>query len=142
MGEHERHDGRWDLVGGIVSMICAIHCLALPVLLPLAAAYIHSPLVEIGLMVAAILVGGRALRHGYARHKFHLPVILFSCGISLIIIGNWILTGGTPLASHDPHEHQTGVPSIISVAIGACFILAAHTTNFIWERRWIRENRP
>jgi hypothetical protein len=139
--EKDHHDGRWDLVGGIVSMVCAVHCLALPVLLPIAAAYIHSPWVEVGLMTAAILVGVRALRHGFRRHGFRLPLVLFSIGIASIIVGNWLLTGGTPLAAHSPEQHQAGMASIVTVALGALSILIAHSTNFIWERRWIRDHR-
>ncbi len=137
---HERA-GKWDLAGGILSFICAIHCLALPILLPFAGALVHSLWLEVLLMTAAIGVGGFALRHGFVRHGFRMPAVLFACGMAAIIFGNWVLTAGEPLSSRTPDEHAQSPASIIVVGIGACLIVAGHVLNFIWERRWIRSHR-
>ena len=142
MPEHDhehRHGGRWDLAGGILSALCAIHCIALPVLLPFASLLVHSVWLEIGLTASAIIVGGYALRHGFQKHGFRLPSILFGIGMASILFGNWVLTEGRPLASHTPEEHSHSGASILFVGIGGTLILIAHVTNFVLERRWIRE---
>jgi ribose/xylose/arabinose/galactoside ABC-type transport system permease subunit len=137
---HERA-GRWDLAGGILSFICAVHCLALPILLPFAGAIVHSLWLEVLLMVAAIAVGSFALRHGFTRHGFRLPSILFACGMLAIIFGNWVLTAGEPLSTHTPDEHAQTPASLVFVGVGACLIVTGHVLNFVWERRWIRSHR-
>ncbi|MDQ2985636.1 MAG: MerC domain-containing protein [Armatimonadota bacterium] len=138
--EGKHHGGRWDALGGGLSLLCAVHCLALPVLLPFAAAFAHSVWLEILLMLSAILVGGYALRHGFVRHGFRLPSWLFGSGMASIIFGNWVLTRGIPLASHSPGEHRQTAGSIAFVAIGGCLIVAAHILNYLWERRWVRSS--
>jgi hypothetical protein len=129
------------LAGGLISFLCAIHCLALPILLPLAGALVHSVWLEVLLTVAAIAVGGFALRHGFVRHGFRLPSILFACGMAAIVFGNWVLTAGAPLSTHTPDGHAQTPTSLVFVGSGACLIVTAHVLNFIWERRWIRSHQ-
>jgi hypothetical protein len=128
--------GYGDLLGGMVSLICALHCLLLPIILPVTTVFAHNIFVEVGLMGMAIAIGCWALYHGYHVHGFRLPFILFTIGIILIIIGNWVLTGGTPIGSlpHN-HTHSPSPISITAVAIGGMMVMTAHALNYFWERR-------
>lgn len=134
--------GYGDLLGGAISLVCALHCLLLPIILPVSTAFIHNIFVEIGLMGGAIVVGCWALYHGYHAHGFRLPFTLFVIGILLIITGNWVLTSGIPIASQ-PHNH-THSPSFISIAVvamGGLSIITAHALNYLWERREISDTK-
>lgn len=123
-----------DLIGGCVSLLCAVHCLLLPILLPVAAGFVHNLWGEILLVAAAIGVGALALSHGYKRHGFRLPTVLFASGMTLIVLGNWVLTGGKPLSASDPAEHEGSLFSILLVALGGLLVVAAHAFNFYLER--------
>jgi len=93
----------WDAVGIATSVLCAIHCTLLPLLmssLPLFGINIlHNQLFEWGMIVLAFAVGSYALFHGYLRHHHSLmPVILFSAGFALLVLKqifhdfeNWFL---------------------------------------------------
>ena len=93
----------WDAVGIATSVLCAIHCTLLPLLmssLPLFGInIIHNPLFEWGMIILAFAVGSYALFHGYIRHHHSLvPVLLFSAGFLLLVlkqffhdIENWLL---------------------------------------------------
>jgi hypothetical protein len=122
-----------DVVGGCVSFLCAIHCLVLPLLLPFAASFIHNVWIEAGMMLAAIVVGSLALSHGFKSHGFRLPTLSFAAGMICIITGNWVITGGRPLATLATDEHS---PLAIGfVALGGVLIVSAHVLNFALERR-------
>jgi hypothetical protein len=133
--------GKWDLAGGVLSLICALHCLALPVLLPFAAVFVHSLWLEIALMASAVIVGSHALRHGFKMHQFRTPAWLFGIGMVSILVGNWVLTHGEPLGTHGPNEHVQTLPSIILVFVGGALVMSAHVLNYVWERRWVARNR-
>lgn len=93
----------WDAVGIATSVLCAIHCTLLPLLmssLPLFGINIlHNLLFEWGMIVLAFAVGSYALFHGYIRHHHSLlPVLLFSAGFALLVlkqffhdVENWFL---------------------------------------------------
>ena len=124
--EHKKAS-RLSLFGGALSLVCAIHCLLMPVLLPFASALVHSFWLEALLLGAAVIVGGQALRHGYKIHGFRLPSFLFVIGIVGIAVGNW---GFGDVHGIDP-------VSTTMLAVGGAVIVAAHVTNFVSERRWI-----
>ena len=93
----------WDAVGIATSVLCAIHCTLLPLLmssLPLFGINIlHNQLFEWGMILLAFSVGSYALFHGYIRHHHSLlPVLLFSAGFALLVlkhffhdVENWFL---------------------------------------------------
>ena len=126
--DHKRAS-KLSLFGGALSLVCAIHCLLMPVLLPFASALAHSFWLEALLLGAAVIVGVQALRHGYKIHGFRMPSILFAIGILAISIGNW---GFGDL--HGIHPVATSF-----LALGGLVIVAAHVTNFVAEKRWIAQ---
>ncbi len=127
-----------DVFGGVISATCALHCLLLPILLPFASTFIHNLWIEVLLTVAAVAVGGFALAHGYRRHEFRWPTVSFATGMLLIILGNWVVTGGRPLASHAGEgAHAASIPL---VALGGVLVVLAHILNFYLERSRISEH--
>ncbi|MEO7454424.1 MAG: MerC domain-containing protein [Fimbriimonadales bacterium] len=126
-GTHKRAS-RLSLVGGGLSLACAIHCLLMPILLPVASTLFHSFWIEASMLALAVVVGAQALRHGYRVHGFRLPAIGFVLGFALVSFGNWGFGA-------DHLSHPMALPLLM---IGGVFIVAAHVSNFVLERRWIR----
>jgi hypothetical protein len=127
-----------DPVAGAVSVICAIHCILLPAILPVIAAVVGSVWIEAALMAMALGLGWWALSHGYKAHRLRWPAVLFLFGIGSLILGNWVLTGGEPLCcmrpSHD-HPHPPLLMPTILVVLGGCLLVAAHASNFVLKKR-------
>lgn len=111
-----------DRVGMILSIGCMIHCILLPVILPL------LPL--LGLMVGHdgyfhLILGGLivvtavlALIPGMKKHLNVLPLSLGGYGIA------FIFGGGVGELTHMP-EYATTILTII----GSCFMVTAHYLN-------------
>lgn len=80
----------WDGLGIFTSLLCAIHCAALPLLvsiLPLfGLGFIRHPLFEYGMIGLAFAIGTGALWHGFTRHHHRLmPWLFFVAGMILLI---------------------------------------------------------
>ncbi len=106
----------WDKVGVTTSLVCAVHCLALPLLLTslpiLGIDLIQNESVEIAMIVLAFLVGIVALAKGRKAYRSYLPIIFFIIGIGCLILKEvWHAWHNTIL-----------VPAVF-------FILLAHYTN-------------
>jgi hypothetical protein len=115
------------VLGGALSLACAIHCLLMPLLLPFASAVAHSFWLEAVLLGAAVIVGAQALRHGFKIHGFRAPAVIFAVGIIAISLGNWAF-------GDDHRTHPLSTPLLVA---GGITIVVAHVLNFVWERRWI-----
>jgi hypothetical protein len=79
----------WDAVGISTSVLCAIHCAVLPLLLSSLSIFgvdiVQNPVFEYGMIVLALFVGIIALSHGFRRHhRSWLPIGLFCLGILLL----------------------------------------------------------
>src|SRR6056297_656280 len=105
-----------DLGGIITSGLCAIHCMALPVLFSWGAAkdwsWLHNPFLEYGFLVMAIVFAMLSLVRTYPKHHHVGPLLLASIGLALIImhqLGN-------------AHHHGFSWQSII----GGFILVAAH----------------
>ena len=80
----------WDGLGIFTSILCAIHCALLPLVvsfLPLLGLnVIRNPLFEYGMIGLAFIIGTSALWHGFTRHHHRLtPWLLFAGGMILLI---------------------------------------------------------
>src|SRR5260370_16077076 len=76
----------WDILGISASVLCAIHCAVLPLLLAslpvLGINILHNASFEYGMIALAFLVGSLALLHGFRRHHRHPgPWLLFTAGV-------------------------------------------------------------
>jgi hypothetical protein len=80
----------WDGLGIITSLLCAVHCALLPILLTSLPLFgvniIHNLLFEWGMIAIAAAVGAYSLYHGFIKHHQQwLPAILFAVGIFFLI---------------------------------------------------------
>jgi len=112
----------WDALGITTSLLCAIHCALLPLVvvsLPiLGINIIHNQLFEYGMIGLAFLIGTWALWHGFRYHHGRpLPLLLFVGGIILLI------------AKQVWHSYEL---SILPFAV--LLIVTAHGVNLRWTR--------
>lgn len=107
-----------DRLGVWITSLCAVHCLALPLLLPLApliaSSFVASAWFERAILSFSILVGFAALFIGFAQYHRQLYP-LYSLTLGGLIYWNKGMFG-------DAYEP-------ITVAVGALLIIAAHITN-------------
>lgn len=107
-----------DKLGIWVSGLCALHCLALPLLLPIApliaSSFVAEAWFERTILSLSLLVGLAALSVGYIRyHRQIMPALaLFTGGL---IYWNKDILG----EAFEP----------ITIAMGASLIIAAHVMN-------------
>ena len=81
----------WDLMGTITSVVCAIHCAILPLILTslpvLGINIINNSPFEWMMIVIAFIVGCYALTHGYRHHhKNWKPLLVFTAGFIFLIL--------------------------------------------------------
>ncbi|HMO62298.1 MAG TPA: MerC domain-containing protein [Ferruginibacter sp.] len=108
----------WDWIGIGTSILCAIHCALLPLIVPSLSLFgfniIHNVFFEWGMILFAFIVGSYALFHGYIRHhRSLLPVYIFAAGFALLLLKQFFL-----------HiENWLLLPAV-------CLIIAAHYYNY------------
>ena len=113
----------WDALGIATSLVCAIHCAVLPLLLTSLPFFginiIHNNFFEAGMIALAFVIGSLALFHGYRRHHHRsLPLFIFSTGFILLVLKE-IFVG---------YEIVLLVPAVL-------FILSAHFFNYRFCRK-------
>ena len=79
-----------DALGVTASILCAIHCAVLPLVvatLPILGINIlHNAFFEYGMIALAFVIGTTALWHGFHRHHRRLaPWLLFTAGMTFLI---------------------------------------------------------
>ncbi len=87
----------WDGLGIATSIICAIHCAILPLILSSFPLFginiIHNVFFEWLMIAIAIMVGIYSLSHGYKKHHHQmLPIIVFSVGAFFLLIKQFTQT--------------------------------------------------
>jgi hypothetical protein len=115
-----KYTSRLDGAGMTASILCAIHCAVVPLLitvLPLAGlGFLANPLIEWSMIIFAVFIGSYAIGLSYVRtHHRLLPVLLLIAGFLVIIVGHVFVSGW--------HE-------AIVVPIGGLLIATAHFFNF------------
>lgn len=108
----------WDALGIGTSILCAIHCALLPILmttLPLFGVnIIHNVFFEWGMITLAFTIGSYSLFHGYIKHHRSLvPVLIFSFGFIFLVLKQFIV-------QYD----------ILLLIIAVTFIISAHFYNY------------
>ncbi len=113
--------GLLDRLGATGSMLCAVHCAALPLVLAIAPAIgagFASPTFEIGFIAFASLLGLTSLILGYRRHRVGRALSLLVPGIALL----W-----SAVLIESLHENLIG--HAIAMACGGTLIATAHVLN-------------
>lgn len=107
----------WDKLGVTASLICAVHCLALPLLLTslpiLGIDLVENKAVEIFMIVLAFVIGIIALAKGRKEYNSSKPMLLFSIGIGCLVLKE---------VFHEWHNLIL-IPAVF-------FILWAHYSNY------------
>jgi len=113
-------DTRFDKLAIGLSLLCLVHCLALPVALLVAPALgavvlgTESP-VHWVLLGMALPLSGYALWHGYRHHGYRIPLLLGTVGLAIMLLAVTHVTAArleTPLT-----------------VIGVLALLTAHLLN-------------
>jgi hypothetical protein len=115
----EKYSSKLDSAGMTASVLCAIHCAIVPLLitvLPLAGlGFLANPLVEWSMIIFALVVGTYAIGSSYVRtHHKRLPLVLLIAGFLVIIAGHLFVDGW--------HE-------ALVVPLGGLLIATAHFFN-------------
>ena len=116
-----KHGKVLDRVGATGSMLCAVHCAALPLVLAIAPAIgagFANHTFEIGFIAFASLLGLTSLILGYRRHRVGLALSLLVPGIALL----WCAVLIEPL-------HENLIAHAIAMACGGSLIACAHLLN-------------
>jgi hydrogenase/urease accessory protein HupE len=113
----------WDGLGIATSLVCAIHCIVLPLVLTSLPLFginiVHNRVFEWGMIALAFCIGVYALLHGYkTHHKNSLPVWLFSAGFILLATKQFFVDA----------ESYFVVPAVI-------LIISAHYYNYTLCRK-------
>ena len=82
-----------DFIGFSASMLCAVHCAALPFLLSLAPLaglqFLENPWIEYCIILLSFFIASSALIHGYRKHhQKKLSVLIAILGFILIAVGH------------------------------------------------------
>ena len=82
--------GCFDRAGMFVSFMCAIHCIALPILHPflplLAGSFFWAEGVEETVVAASLLIAGPTLFRGYLQHRQSWVLLAFGLGLAFILL--------------------------------------------------------
>ena len=108
-----------DFVGFSASLLCAIHCGALPILLafvPMAGVrFLTDPWVEYVMIVTSLIIASLSLIHGYRKHHQQASGLwVAGVGFALIFAGHGLAYEGA---------------EIVFTTLGATLIAVAHLIN-------------
>lgn len=111
-----------DKAGAAASLLCAIHCALMPIvltLLPLAGlAFLADERVDWALISLSAVLGISSLCLGYRRHRSRRALAFLSAGLALLVLGHFL----------KEQQHGSAVSVLLLVAGGAT-IAAAHWMN-------------
>ena len=117
---HRRH---WlDRFGAMGSLVCALHCALLPVVIAALpamgiAAWVSDGF-ERGFVVFATLLGVSSLLWGYRRHRMVRALGLLLPGLAIL----WLGVLYQPL-------HETVVPHAVAMTLGGTLVGLGHLVN-------------
>lgn len=107
-----------DNLGATASLICAVHCVALPVLLAalpvLGLAWLDNPWVDRGFFILAMFIILAAHPKGYRKHGSCVPASLAVFGLLGILLA-------LAFEAHPVHHY--------AIALGGLFIACSHFLN-------------
>jgi hypothetical protein len=107
-----------DTVGAVASLVCAVHCAVVALVLGVtpAVALFAASWVEWAFLLTSAVVGLGALVPGYRRHGLRRPLVLFTCGMSMLLALRQLRA--TPSLSE-----------MTAVAVAAACLVSAHWIN-------------
>lgn len=113
---------RWlDPLGGIVSLGCAVHCLAAP-LLVLASPAFESEGIELGLAITAGVIASTVALRGWVRRRDAVVAALVGLGVALLALRFALV------------EEGSWQDVAVALTVAAAFV-TAHARSFRAQRR-------
>ncbi|CUS48221.1 MAG: mercury (Hg2+) uptake transporter MerC [Idiomarinaceae bacterium HL-53] len=107
----------FDKAGIWVALLCALHCLLVPVVLPtlslLGLAFLGLFWVEMAVLSLSALIGGVAVILGFRHHGSIVPVVMLVAGVLIFV------------AKHDIHSPWEQ----LAIILGSGLLIGAHTLN-------------
>ncbi len=120
------HHSKWDAIGISASLICAVHCVALPLIFAslsfLGIEILNNFIIESLIITISLLVGSWALYTGFQKHRHFFLLVIF-------IVGMMILFSSQFFAGHPRIE-------IICKAVAASCIITAHILNWKYSKQF------
>ncbi|MEM1042196.1 MAG: MerC domain-containing protein [Bacteroidota bacterium] len=107
---------RLDLAGIVLSVLCLIHCLLLPLVATGALAWAASERVHVGLTVVLAVVVLAVALPGYRRHRQPIVLLLLAGGLALLV-------GAVTLGEGLGEAGETALTVLGSVALVAGHVL-------------------
>ncbi len=125
-----------DVLGVLLSGICVLHCLALPIFATLAVPWLtYNGLwhtwVHIGLATLVIPLGGVALWRGYLHHRNKIVLRLGLLGFALILLVLFIeliVNSDRGDSGHNHWQWSSTWMTLLSIGAGSLLIVA-HVLN-------------
>lgn len=113
----------FDKAGISIAILCALHCLLLPVVLPTLAlmglSFMGMFWVELVVLSTSMIVGGVAVFLGFRHHSSPLPLLALVSGGVLFFF-----------------KHEMSSPwEQIAIVVGALLLITAHTANLYMCRK-------
>lgn len=107
-------------------MICAVHCIALPILLAvlpvLGLGFLLNETLEKGFVIASVAVAGFSLFWGVRVHGRWRAIPLYVLGALMLVLGMFVFSHG--------HDHaQDHVHGLLLLVLGATAMSASHIIN-------------
>lgn len=110
-----------DKAGMTASLICAVHCAAMPfviTLLPLVGlGFLANEWVEWMLIGLSAVLGISSLCLGYRSHRSRRALAMLSVGLALVVIG------------HIAEKRTEGIVGVGLLVLGGCTVASAHWIN-------------
>jgi hypothetical protein len=120
-----------DSGGVLASAICAIHCLALPVLFilsPALSGFLHHPIVHLAMFFVVLPLAVITLGFSVIRSGKTLFLLLGLLGCALLILG---------LLLEDHHDVGFDSVSTWTNILGGIFLSSAHILNIQYRKKHI-----
>jgi energy-converting hydrogenase Eha subunit A len=110
-----------DFAGFAASLICALHCIAIPIVLSLGLVngshFLHNHYFDTAIIAIGIVIASMSLLGDYKIHKSKLPIGLIAFGFTTLILGLKL--------GHD-------LPHVVMSVVGSGFVASAHFIN--WKK--------
>ena len=118
MQKAEVRSGKLDLWGSVISFACAIHCLALPILISTGSLVMISEadyeMTEAFILIPSVIICSWSVGRSIKVHKKSLPLILFILSLVALSFGKFF--------------HLEAQETLLSTT-GAILLASAHLTN-------------
>lgn len=116
---------KFDQVGMTLSFFCAIHCLALPILIPilpfLAGSFIAGGKAEYIILSITLLIATPTLFRGYLKHRNFRVLAIFFVGLLFLFL--------RPDSTHHDHVHDGEFLHFILAALAGFSLAIGHWLN-------------